>query len=524
MVGNNKSLVILRMDLDALVKKVEFMAKTFDQINDGDFSLNDVALVSKLSRLTLALAKKCWSKCGKQNPNAPVEQSATGGVPTTSPQMNQILPTDQSNSNRTILPVLNLIEQPSSQQFCLLVPSDEQSASPILSQEFDSQGKFDSQKTCSGFCYYAAVIAMSSENFLIDLLNRINDYVRYNTPDLESRIILERFLAVVALAFIQLLLVRVGFYVEGKPFKPFILDPFLLLTLPALALNHCYKLLTGHVDDYKYIKLDMDVDKEGKVVWTTYEQDPKLKTKGVAQESPLPEGRILVFLRRVEDRVAGLLVLADQQRTEFFLEKIPKCCIPHALPDLNGKIHQDQDGSCRHFPDGDATYRMVMAAIDLWKDNWAEVGESVDVFLHDKKFLAEMDLFLPWPRDIENASAGCDCKNLFGQAFGRPLVFHHSLDHACMTKEAEVWGELVAWIEVLAGSMLAWPSKHVDEAWNHTSLKGWPRIKRKLKLKNYHALTHPGSAVKQTTKKVSFDWAVKCKDISIVERNNMSLS
>ena len=52
------------------------------------------------------------------------------------------------------------------------------------------------------------VIAMSSENFLIDLLDRINDYVRYNTPDLESRIILERFLAVVALAFIQLLLVR----------------------------------------------------------------------------------------------------------------------------------------------------------------------------------------------------------------------------------------------------------------------------------------------------------------------------
>ena len=109
-----------------------------------------------------------------------------------------------------------------------------------------------------------------------------------------------------------------------------------------------------------------------------------------------------------------------------------------------------EDGSCRHFPDGDATYRMVMAAIDLWKDNWAE-AESVDVFLHDKKFLAEMDLFLPWPRDIKSGSAGCDCKNLFGQAFGRPLVFHHSLDHACMTKEAEVWGELVALIEVLAG-------------------------------------------------------------------------
>ena len=110
-----------------------------------------------------------------------------------------------------------------------------------------------------------------------------------------------------------------------------------------------------------------------------------------------------------------------------------------------------EDGSCRHFPDGDATYRMVMAAIDLWKDNWAE-AESVDVFLHDKKFLAEMDLFLPWPRDIKSGSAGCDCKNLFGQAFGRPLVFHHSLDHVCMTKEAQVWRELVAFVEVLAGS------------------------------------------------------------------------
>jgi len=371
---------------------------------------------------------------------------------------------------------------------------------------------------------------MSSENFVIDLLDRINDYVRYNTPDLESRIILERFLAVVALAFIQLLLVRVGFYVEGKPFKPFILDPFLLFTLPAMGFTYCYKLLTGHVDDYKYIKLDMDVDKEGKVVWTTYEQDPKLKTQGVATESPLPEGRILVFLKRVEDRVAGLLVLADQQRTEFFVEKIPKCCLPHALPDSNGKSHHDQDledGSCRHFPDGDATYRMVMAAIDLWKDNWAE-AESVDVFLHDKKFLAEMDLFLPWPRDIKSGSAGCDCKNLFGQAFGRPLVFHHSLDHVCMTKEAQVWRELVAFVEVLAGedggSTKQVKPKQVDEAWNHTSLKGWPRIKRKLKLKNYHALTHPGSTVKQTTKKVSFDWAVKCKDISIIERNNTSLS
>ena len=88
------------------------------------FSLNDVALVSKLSRLTLALAKKCWSKCGKQNPNAPVEQSAAGSGHTTSPQMNQILPTDQSsNSNSTILPDFNLIEQPSSQQSCLLGPS-----------------------------------------------------------------------------------------------------------------------------------------------------------------------------------------------------------------------------------------------------------------------------------------------------------------------------------------------------------------------------------------------------------------
>ena len=37
MVGTNKTLVILRMDLDALVKKVEFMAKKFDKINDGDF-------------------------------------------------------------------------------------------------------------------------------------------------------------------------------------------------------------------------------------------------------------------------------------------------------------------------------------------------------------------------------------------------------------------------------------------------------------------------------------------------------
>ena len=92
-----------------------------------------------------------------------------------------------------------------------------------------------------------------------------------------------------------------------------------------------------------------------------------------------------------------------------------------------------------------------MAATDLWKDNWAE-AESVDVFLHDKKFLAEMDLFLPWPRDIKSGSAGCDCKNLFGQAFGRPLVFHHSLDHVCMTKEAHVWRELVAFVEVLAGT------------------------------------------------------------------------
>merc|ERR1719295_545683 len=140
MVGTNKTLVILRMDLDALVKKVEFMAKKFDKINDGDFSLNDVALVSKLSRLTLALAKKCWSKCGRQNPNAPNAQSAAGSDHTTSPQMNQILPIDQSsNSNSTILPDFNLIEQPSSQQACLLGPSDQQSTLPIPSQEFDSQ-------------------------------------------------------------------------------------------------------------------------------------------------------------------------------------------------------------------------------------------------------------------------------------------------------------------------------------------------------------------------------------------------
>ena len=95
---------------------------------------------------------------------------------------------------------------------------------------------------------------MDPDYFVSRLYHSLDDYIWTNFDlDLEPRIMLEAFLALLALAYTQLLLVRLGFWLEQKPFPYTVLDPFLAVTLPLAALNRCVNFCSVNYGDQRYV-------------------------------------------------------------------------------------------------------------------------------------------------------------------------------------------------------------------------------------------------------------------------------
>ena len=93
---------------------------------------------------------------------------------------------------------------------------------------------------------------MVSEYFVTHLFETIDDYIWTNfSLDVKPRILLEAFLACLALAYTQLLLIRFGFWLEQKPFTPIVLDPFLAITLPLKGVNYCANLIGTNSGDQR---------------------------------------------------------------------------------------------------------------------------------------------------------------------------------------------------------------------------------------------------------------------------------
>ena len=93
---------------------------------------------------------------------------------------------------------------------------------------------------------------MVSDYFVSHLFETIDDYIWTNLSlDVEPRLLLEAFLACLALAYSQLLLVRFGFWIERRPFPIVVLDPFLAITLPLTFVNYCTNLFSSNSGDHR---------------------------------------------------------------------------------------------------------------------------------------------------------------------------------------------------------------------------------------------------------------------------------
>jgi len=344
-----------------------------------------------------------------------------------------------------------------------------------------------------------------------------------------------------AIVWTQLMLVRFGCWVENQPYPMNIVDPILIfriIFLLGVCFVRCFfgKCIEDEPGEARYIKLEVDHDKEGRVIYTVKSttEDMVIEDQGMLDPpKPIADKRVLVILacgpRPSDNRVGGLLVLSDQKRAEFFTGRFPRCCKPHAIsypdaplpsaPPLSSvgdhpESEEESVSSCScdtvHFPGGDGIYRLVMAAWDLWNENWPE-AEEVDFIVPDGEFVNAVERFFP-SRHSDNESRNEECYYIekMAKCLGDPLVFHHSQNITCITKEVEVWRNLVEFTKVLTRHQDG-TSDAVVKAWKETHLATWPRSKRKICLKNFHALPHPLAerGEQMSTKRVQFhlDWS-----------------
>ena len=68
----------------------------------------------------------------------------------------------------------------------------------------------------------------------------------------------------------------------------------------------------------------MDVDREGRILASIRATTQDVAAEATATPSPISDNRVLVVLSRQGNKVGGLLVLAAQQRVEYFVDKFPR--------------------------------------------------------------------------------------------------------------------------------------------------------------------------------------------------------